>query len=218
MAISPDLTGQEFNRWTVIYRRPSTKNGHAQWLCRCECGNERVVLANNLKRNESISCGCFKEEVRASQFGENHHNWKGGRFYEKSGYVRVSNQWYPGCKIPNQQFEHVVVMARHIGRPLRKGESVHHKNGIKDDNRIENLELWTKHQPTGKRVEDLVQWAKEMLLMYEPEALTNDCKTGLQNRTVVEQQTSDCVPETCGSGTICVELGVRADQEQSVET
>lgn len=62
--------------------------------------------------------------------------------------------------------EHRYVMEQYLGRPLRPEETVHHINGVRQDNRLENLELWSSSHPKGQRVEDKLKWAREMIELY----------------------------------------------------
>lgn len=64
------------------------------------------------------------------------------------------------------QYQHRVVMEEHLQRPLHAHETVHHINGQRDDNRLENLELWSKAQPCGQRVPEKIAWMTEFLAEY----------------------------------------------------
>ena len=95
-----------------------------------------------------------------------------GRWVDPKGYVfiRCPDPHHPNAKsTPGWIAEHVRVMSQVLGRPLRKGESVHHRNNIKHDNRPENLQLWHTHQPKGASVKETVRWVPRAVREGVPE-------------------------------------------------
>lgn len=99
--------------------------------------------------------------------------------YQKSGgYLYSFFPSHPNCSGQGYVPEHRLVMEEHLGRYLTPEENVHHKNGNRADNRIENLELWNTAQPKGQRIEDKVVYALEILAKYAPEKLITSDQTG----------------------------------------
>ena len=121
------------------------KGRHAYiWLACADCGKERWVYI--VRQNPSHQrCRVCEGKTRK---GDKCWNWKGGRHLDSRGYVLVQlsagDTFYPMVDHKRYVAEHRLVMAKHLGRCLAKKELVHHVNGIKADNHIENLELLSR--------------------------------------------------------------------------
>lgn len=100
--------------------------------------------------------GIFSKEILAKMRKNNWNKakggknffWKGGRFKNPQGYILIYNTNYLN-KSSRYLFEHRLVMEKYLRRKLKSHELVHHKNGIKDDNRIENLQIVIKEKHYG---------------------------------------------------------------------
>lgn len=128
----------------------------------CEtCGTHVVRVKDAKGRWDGKSRFCSRACSAKSNMGV--ALGRGAGFLDKFGYRIVSIN---GIQLP----EHRHVMEQALGRKLLPEETVHHVNGLRTDNRLENLELWSSRHGKGQRVEDKVRWCIEFLGDY-PEIL-----------------------------------------------
>lgn len=132
------------------------RNKHGTVGCP-ECGA-------NMRRASKTCKACYS----TSLLNEGSPTWKGGRHITRYGYVLVLNPERTALDRGSKRYmpEHRLVVEQNIGRKLFAHENVHHINGIRDDNRLENLEIWSTSQPSGQRVDDKLKWATMYLEQY----------------------------------------------------
>jgi len=191
MAKIKDITNKKFGRLTVIRideRSIGTRN--IKWYAKCDCGITKIYIGSSIKYGNTKSCGCLRDEKKRERKGKNNPVWKGGRITDKSkGYVRILKPNHPNRDQKGYVKEHIYIMSKHLGRKIEKDEIVHHLNGIKGDNSIENLELCTfKSHPPGQRVEDMVLFCKEILYKYKKESLNKKCVEEEEEESVKKEK------------------------------
>lgn len=145
------------------------------FLCNVpDCRNARhsgVLCAGHRKRKDRLSPN-YDPLTDTDPLGPQGKKKRSGDFTrveQSNGYIRLVITDENG--VTKRMMQHRFVMENHLGRPLERHENVHHINGVRDDNRLENLELWSTSQPKGQRVLDKVAWAKELLALYDPDSL-----------------------------------------------
>lgn len=109
---------------------------------------------------------CPAHYARFRRWGDPDARYEPQGHVTKAGYRMAYAPDHPMAQRNGHILEHRLVMALHLGRSLLPNEEVHHRNGNRLDNRIENLELWVKSQPAGQRARDLVEWARAIEAKY----------------------------------------------------
>ena len=91
---------------------------------------------------------CYWNWMKKETKREKSNAWKGGRQKTSKGYIKCCKPNHPN-NVGGYVLEHRLIMEKHLKRYLKPHEIVHHKNGIRDDNRLKNLELLVKNHPMG---------------------------------------------------------------------
>lgn len=130
--------GHKYGRLVVLSRAENDKWGNAKWLCRCDCGNEKVVNGPELNCGDTQSCGCLRSDVKKT---DKNPMWKGGRI-KTAGYIQIKLPEHHHANNQGYVFEHILVIEKMLGRPINRGEIVHHCNQDRSDNRPYNLRLF----------------------------------------------------------------------------
>jgi hypothetical protein len=167
-----DLTGKKYNRLLVL--KPIwgiSKSGRKEkkWECICDCGTIKSYFTYQLTHNIVKSCGCYNKEVLSKRKGENNPSWKGG-----NGTVNGRGYRYIRHGKDRGMLEHRIIFENYHNIKLLPHQSIHHINGIKTDNRIDNLELWDSSQPFGQRVEDKLDYYFSIITTYKDNPLYKD--------------------------------------------
>lgn len=150
--LSPSVkspTVKEVNSVAYLFHNYRNNTGISRWKTKINCrvcgGSYWITRAAVYQRKNKMCHKCAVNRLKES--GKKHLGYKNGKHKTRQGYIKILlDVSDPMLKMANKGdnnyvFEHRYIMAKSLGRPLKRTEHVHHLNGIKDDNRLSNLAL-----------------------------------------------------------------------------
>lgn len=156
-------------------------------LFACElCGKVRKRQLCQTKDGKHSNYN-YKQRFCSRECGYKGRRW---RPINPDGYVHSTGYRRLNLRGGGKEFQHRAVMMEALGRALYKGENVHHKDGDRLNNALDNLELWSSKQPPGQRVIDKVAFAIEILRLY-PEFAR---EAGVELRALEQVPVPLCLP------------------------
>ena len=155
MSVAKDLTGEKFGEWVVLKRVENDGGRNSRWLCRCSCGNERVVYGTTLIKNKTKSCGCLRS-IRKDLTGKVFNKWT--VLYRD---INKNNKviWFCRCECG---YEKGVIAGDLMNGKSSCCEKCSHKLRSKENHPRWNQNLTDDERVLNRRYPEYIEWRKEV--------------------------------------------------------
>jgi|TARA_B110000483_G_C18040298_1_gene482330 hypothetical protein len=151
----------------TLLNSPTSITTKLRCIVKCDCGNKADYNVGGIKAKKTTHCGCERPEVVSTYLDIVNGKLvtSANKSTNKGGYVTysINNGEYNGNIFHGPYSGHKLIYEMYNGVTLTSNQNIHHKNGVRDDNHIDNLELWDTSQPAGQRVLEKLSYYFELV-------------------------------------------------------